>query len=239
MDRAVAPGGTRSRPRRSRILRPFSVALVLYGIAGIVLLGTSAALVARPLDDVDSLTLSLEDQRGQLTRTLREMETALDEAARAADSFDASLDQAQTSSHNAAALARNVGVTMRGISQSLQVVILGQQPFIGIAPSFDEAARQADALGTDLDAIGSSLGANAEGVDLTGEALGRVASRLDELTASLEEQGRIEVSSQALMTLRLGLYAMLAWLGMFALGCLVAGIALWRHLGRVRAMEEL
>ena len=220
--------------RRARWVRPLATALVLYGLFGVLLFGLIAVSIARPLDEVEALTTSLEAQRVALEEGLKSTVDALDQAATTAQGFDASLDQSQRSAANAAGLARNVGVTMDQIAQSMRIEILGTQPLIQLVPSFETASRQLNDLGTDLDRISESLRANQAAVTGTGDRLRTLTDRVRDISELVQEGPTVEVSTRALTSIRLALYGMLAWLTMFALGCLVAGLVLWRHMGRNR-----
>jgi hypothetical protein len=123
---------------------------------------------------------------------------------------------------------------MDQIAQSMRIDILGTQPLIQLVPSFETASRQLGDLGTDLDRISESLRANQAAVTGTGERLRTLTDRVRDISELVQEGPTLELSTRPLMAIRLALYGMLAWLSMFALGCLVAGIVLWRNMGRNR-----
>ncbi|CAN5436901.1 hypothetical protein BH20CHL6_BH20CHL6_13580 [soil metagenome] len=218
------------RPRR-RWLRLAAILFVLYGLSGYALLGFSGASIAQPLDGIGELSVSIEDQRAALLRSLEETGETIGGAAQGIRNVDASLDQAQQSSQRAAGLARDVSFTMNEIATAMNVEILGVQPFVQVVPAFQRAGQQLNDLGTDLDAIATAVGQNSADAQGTADNLVQLRATIGELAETVDEGPSIELSSDALRAIRLALFGLIAWMLVFATGSILLGVALWRWAG--------
>ncbi len=217
----------RAERRRSRGLRLLGTILIVYGVIGMVLFAVVALNVARPIDEANSLTVSIEGQRTAALDALAEAARTIDETALGVRGMDASLDQARVATERAAGLSRGVATTMFGLQNAMSITILGTQPLIGLASGFEQAGRQLELLADDVAAIGEALNANRDDVQTVAEAMERLSLSVEALTQSVRDGPRLEVSSQALAELRLAIYAVVGWMLAFAVGCVAAGIGCW------------
>jgi hypothetical protein len=217
----------RAERRRSRGLRLLGTVLILYGLSGIVLFAVVALNVARPIDEASRLTVSIEGQRTAALDALAEAARTIDETARGVRGMDVSLDQASLATDRAANLSRDVATTMFGLQNAMSITILGTQPLIGLAASFQQAGQQLALLALDVAAIGEALEANRDDVHTVAEAMDRLGLSVEALTQSVRDGPRLEASSEALAELRLAIYALLAWMLAFAVGCVVGGVGCW------------
>lgn len=206
-----------------RWARPLGLVLVVYGVGGLILLGAGLLALARPLESIDRLTVSFEQQRSALLASLRDTSRTLATAGDTAAGFDASLAQSRASAVRAADLSRDVSGTMAELATSMRISIFGSQPLAGLAPPFERAGSQLQQLGADLDAIGAALDANAGQVRTTALELTRLRGSVDRLVTGLEGTGEVGVSSGSLAALRLGIVALMLWLAGLAGGCVAAG----------------
>jgi hypothetical protein len=204
------------------------VGLALYGLLGLLVVGGTALALAPQMEQLGSLGGNLETQRTSLALTLRDTSTTLEGAAGGFAGFEQSLAQARLSTDHAAALARDVSGTMAGIGQAMRVTIFGLQPLAELAPQFERAGAQLQQLGGDLDGIGAAMSRNVGDVQRARADLTRVQRQVEKL-AIAAETARIPAGTAGdLMAIRLGAYALAAWLGGLALACVFAGVALWR-----------
>jgi hypothetical protein len=208
--------------------RRLGLALLVYGVGGLLLLGAAMIAMARPLDAMDSLTVTLEEQRGALLASLKDTSRTLGSAADATGGFDDSLAQARASTERAAVLSRDVSATMDELSRSMRITVFGAQPLAQLAAPFERAGQQLLALGTDLDGIGEALQENSDQIDTIGTDLARLQGSVDRLVEGVENAGGLNIEAASLATLRLGLLALLLWLAGLAAGCVFAGLALLR-----------
>lgn len=208
-----------------------AVMFVLYGLFGFLLLAISASTIAQPLDDIDELTVSLEDQRAAVVRSLDQTATTIHDAAQGIANVNDSLDQARVSSEHAAGLARDVAGTMGLLAVSIDVTVFGVRPFEQVVPAFQQASQQLGALGTDLDGIAQAIGQNSEDARITAANLERLEQTIGELNESVAGVPSLEVSSDSLASIRLALFGLIAWLVILCTGIIGLGLGIWRWAG--------
>jgi hypothetical protein len=221
--------------RRGFLLRPKrelrwwgGLALAAYGLAGLLVVATMAAALGPQLESLTALGESVENQRASLVTTLRETSRTLADAGGGLSGFQDSLAQARRSTDRAAILARDVSATMSGIGRAMDVTVFGVQPFAQLAPQFARAGDQLLLLGADLDAIGVAMTRNAGDMQRTRADIDRVQRQVDQLAVAADAT-RIPAAGSADRTaIRLGVFALAAWIGGLALGCLLFGLALMR-----------
>jgi hypothetical protein len=218
----------RRQRRRRRARATAGVILVAYGLAGLLILGSVAIGVSRPLEEVTQLADSLEEQRAGLLASLEETSATIGDAATGVAGMDASLGQARTATDRAATLANDVALTMGEVARSMNVTILGQQPLVGVAGGFERASAQLTSLAVDLGAIGSALGQNTDDAQLVAADLGALRASVDELGDLIGEGPTVAISTGELDAVRLVVYGLIGWLLILALGCIAAGGVLLR-----------
>jgi hypothetical protein len=227
----AAPLGSKSEPpiRARRSWRRWAgLALIAYGVLGLLAMGAAALAVGPQIESLGSLGGTIETQRASLALTLRDTSTTLADAAGGFAGFEESLAQARASTDRAAALARDVSGTMADIGRAMRVTILGIQPLAELAPQFERAGEQLLLLGGDLDGIGAAMTRNVGDVQRARADLSRVQRQVEQL-AIAAEMTRIPAGTGGdLAAIRFGAYALMAWLAGLALACLLIGEAIWR-----------
>jgi hypothetical protein len=210
-----------------RGLRLLGSALIAYGLAGTILLAMLATSIATPLDEVDRLTTSVGEQRDAALEALDEAIATARQTAVAVRNVDASLVQARTATDRAAGLSTGVAQSMRGIATALAIDLFGVQPLIGLVPSFEASAVNLDLLATDLLAIGQALESTRTDTQTIAGGMDDLAASIERLRTSVAASPDLSQTSGALEPLRLGLLALMAWLLVAAIGCVVAGFGCW------------
>lgn len=216
----------RSARRRRRAVRLLGFVLMAYGVLGALILAGSAVGLAGPFDQVGKLASTLEGQRLSLVRALDTTASTLENAGSGIGRLDTSLSTARESTTQAATLAREVSGTMTQLGAAMNVSILGAQPFVGLAGSFDLVAGQLNDLGTSIDGIATSLGANSADIRVTRADIDSLQRQVAEVARTLRNGPRIDVPQAAIGNARLVLYALLSWLALAALGVAALGLAL-------------
>jgi hypothetical protein len=214
---ALPARGTTARRRLGALL-------VAFGAAGILLLGTSLAFVAGPVD-ADEGPLGLEAQRRLLVALLDTSARSIDSAATAARDADSSLGSTSVAAASAATLMTELSATMRQLAASLRVSFLGTQPFAPAADDMDRVATQAATVAADLDVAASSVRLAAEDMAVLADDLAGMRAEIDRIRGRIA--GRIEADGWRLM-----LGATLAWLAIPAVVSVAIGLRWLRPAGR-------
>jgi hypothetical protein len=222
---------------RRRGIRILGVALVVYGLVGIVIFVGVALGVARPIHRTGQLSQSVDKQRAALVASLAQAETTMRGLSTSATNVSASLAQATTAIDHAATISHGVATSMYGLRDAMSLSILGTQPLLGLATNFDTTGQNLDQLGNDVANIGTALQTNQTDVVTTAQNLSNLADSINALMVSVRDGPGLAISSGTLNSLRLVIYAITAWLGVLAVGCLIAGIWLLRA-SRRRSKES-
>jgi len=156
-------------------------------------------------------------------QSLDRAETTIQSMSGAVGQMDVSLGEVKTAIDRSSGIAHGVATSMYGLRDATGLSILGAQPLIGLADSFDTSGRNLDQLGDDIANIGVALDANRGDATLTAQNLADLADSVGELTASMTDSPSLEVSTQTIAAVRLAVYAVTGWLVLLALGCVVAG----------------
>jgi hypothetical protein len=216
----------RSRRTRFRVL---GAALVVYGLAGIVIFVLVALGVARPLERAKQLTDSVETERTALISSLDQAETTIRGMSTSASNLDSSLGDAKTAIDDASTMSHGLAQSMYGLRDAMGVSILGAQPLIGLASGFDTSGQNLDQLGNDITAIGTAIDTNRTDVQTTSGNLTDLADSVGDLTDSIREGPKVTISPATLDSIRYGVYAVTGWLIVFAIGCVLGGLYLIIH----------
>lgn len=195
-------------------MRLLGWALILYGLAGLLLLAGSAALGIDVATRVERLSTSADDTLAAATRST-------EAAADAFGNVDGSLSEAEASAIAAAGLAREASATLASLAQAMQLSVLGAQPLLPLAGEFESSSGQASALADTLDRVGGSLAGTRTDVE-------DIGAELDELSAELETLRDAGDSDGSTPPLRLLVALLLAWLLVPSIGGLLGGLALLR-----------
>lgn len=199
-----------------------------YGISGIVLFVAVAQAVGGPLGEAGQLTVSIEGQRTAVLSALDEAVDTIDATTEGIRNMDDSLVQARGATDRAAQLALTMAATMYELRNQMGITLFGVQPLAGLAPGFDQTGQQMEALSADVNAIGDALTANRQDVDTVAANMEDLKQSVDRLATAVRDGPRLEVASESLATLRLGVFAVVAWLITLSVGCLLGGILCWR-----------
>jgi HAMP domain-containing protein len=219
----------RSSRRRGRRLQLLGLALLAYGVIGVVIFVAVAAAINRPLERVGELSQSVEEQRTALIDTMTQTEDTIRQMSESVRRMDTSLEDAQAAVNRSSGIAQGVALSMFQLRDSMNITIpiINAQPFTGLAPSFDQAGQQLQLLSTDLTTIGTSLETNQGDVVLTADSLVSLADSVGVLTETVESGPGVGISEEALDAFRFALIAVAGWLLLFALGCALVGLYLF------------
>jgi hypothetical protein len=212
---------------RRRRLRLLGTVLIAYGLLGIALFVGVAYALDRPIDEAGRLTVSIEGQRGALLESLEEASLTIGLTAEGIDGMDDSLAQAQAATERASVLSLGVATSMYELRNAMTISLFGAQPLIGLAGGFEQSGQQLEQLSQDVAAIGQALDANRGDAREVAESMRRLSTSVEELTQSVRDGPALEISSDAIEGMRLGIYAVIAWMLALALGCVAAGMACW------------
>jgi hypothetical protein len=196
--------------------RALAWGLILYGLAGIVLLVAGAALGLEASARVERLAA---DADGSLAAASR----ATTAAAEAFTNVDTSLSEAESSAIGAAGLSRDAAGTLRSLALAMEISFFGAQPLLPLASDFSASAAQAEALAGTLTSVAGSLGDTRIDIVVVGTELESLSAQLD----SLRDSSGADGSDPPPLRLFLGL--LLAWLALPAIGALAVGLALLRR----------
>ena len=213
---------------RRRNVRLAGIGLVVYGVLGIVIFFVVAVALTRPLDQIGALSQSVEEQRVLLVDSMVQGETTIREMAAGVRRMDSSLTSARSATDRSSAIAVSVANSMFQMRDAMSVSILGSQPLINLAAGFDQTGSQLLQLSSDLTTIGTSLEANGADIVTTAANLDELADTVNTLTESVDNGPSVELSTAALGNVRIAIFAVSAWLLVFAIGCVGVGAYLVR-----------
>jgi len=212
------------RPRRPGVWRAAGTLLVAWGVVGIVLLALFFNGMAGPIADINSMADSLEAQRAAAVTAIDKAKTTIDQTATGVRGMDSSLADAKAATDRASSIANDVSATMADLADRMLINILGLQPLAGLAPGFSNAATQLGGLSTDLAAIGASLDSNRDDAQAVAQSLDELSAALADFKTAVNAGPQLDDVARSLDSLRIGILALLAWLGALAIGAVVAGI---------------
>ena len=202
-------------------------ALIAWGVVGLVLLALFFNGLAGPISELSNMAASLATQRTAALEAIDSARATIDKTATGVRGMDSSLGDAKAAVDRASSIATGVGDTMGGLAQAMQVSIFGLQPLAGLSGGFSDAATQLGGLSTDLGAIGASLDANRGDAVAVAQSLDDLSSSLADFRTAVNAGPQIDEVVRSLDSLRIGILALLAWLGALALGAVAAGIGCW------------
>jgi len=219
--------GYGQRVMSTRTLRVLGSLLIVYGLSGVVLLGLLAGTLAPPLDEIEVLAASVGEQRTAALDALDEAATTARQTATSVRNVDTSLAQAKVATDRAAGLSAGVALSMRELAAAMTIDLFGIQPLIGLVPSFEASATNLDLLATDLAAIGTALDTSRGDTATVAGGMDDLAASIDQLRDAVADSPDLSVTVGALEPLRVGLLALMAWLLLAAIGCVLAGFGCW------------
>jgi hypothetical protein len=194
-------------------------ALIVYGIAGILLLLVGAVA---GMDAAARIEHTAAVAGGTLSAAARATRAAADSFT----SIDGSLADAQSSADTAADLSRDASTTLDSLSAAMGISIFGSQPLAPLAVEFSTSSDQAEQLAATLDSVSGSMSETRDDVAIIGVELDGLSDQLETL------QGTTGTGDDA-PPLRLFIGLLLVWLAIPAIGALVYGVVLLRPIRTV------
>ena len=202
--------------------------LLAFGIVGLVLTVAMAVVWLGGLVAIADLDERLEAERQATAAALTDAADLLDSTAVALESTSGSLDTVGATLDDSARLLDSLASTTHDLADSLGVSILGQQPFGGLAASFEDVATELDTFAThaadlaaEVDQMQPDLAAVAANIRTVQESVASLATRVETYDGVDRLVGLIRV--YALLSALLA-----AWLAILAGGCVWVGRALRR-----------
>jgi len=202
------------------------LALVGYGLAGLLVLAGAGVVVGGAIDQLIVVGGRVAEQRDALMDTLRATSQTMRNASSGVGNVGESLGAARASADQAAGLARSLGTTLHDLAAAMSVQIFGTQPLAGLASGFDSAAGQSDELAGDLDQVAAALGRNASDLETSRQDLAVLSERVDVLVASVETAPFDAGQDPSIV--KLVLIGLLVWLALPAFGSIGLGVRLMR-----------
>ncbi len=202
------------------VARATGIGLTVYGVLGIVLIVVALLVGGAAFDRVERLSGSLDGTLSAAASTARTSTSAL-------GNLHGGVTQSSTAADDAGRLVDQAAATSAQLSAAMSASILGAQPLLPMASSFNDLSTQLRSLSGDLRSIGSAL-------DTSGSDLSRLEADMRQLTARLDTltgpNGSASVISDG--GLRLALLALLSLMAIPAIGALLVGLALLGFLRR-------
>jgi hypothetical protein len=203
-----------------RVARAAGIGLTAYGLVGIVLIVIALLVGGAALGRVERLTSSLSGTLAAAVTTSRTSVTAL-------GNLRDGVTRSSTAASDAGGLVDQASTTSSQLAAAMTISILGAQPLLPMATSFNDLSTQLQSLSGDLREIGTAL-------DTSGSDLDRLEADMRQMTTRLEALSGTNGTASIISGggLRLALLALLIWLAVPAIGALVVGLALLGFLRR-------
>ena len=203
-----------------RVARAAGIGLTAYGLVGIVLIVIALLVGGAALGRVERLTSSLSGTLAAAATTSRTSVTAL-------GNLRDGVTRSSTAASDAGGLVDQASTTSSQLAAAMTISILGAQPLLPMATSFNDLSTQLQSLSGDLREIGTAL-------DTSGSDLDRLEADMRQMTTRLEALSGTNGTASIISGggLRLALLALLIWLAVPAIGALVVGLALLGFLRR-------
>jgi hypothetical protein len=203
-----------------RVARAAGIGLTVYGVVGIVLIVVALFVGGAALQRVERLTSSLSGTLTAAATTSRTSVTAL-------GNLRAGVTRSSTAAGDAGTLVDQASTTSSQLAAAMTISILGTQPLLPMATSFNDLSTQLQSLSGDLRQIGAALDTSGSDLDRLEADMRQLTTRLDALDGG---NGTASVISGG--GLRLAFVALLIWLAIPAVGALLVGLALLGFLRR-------
>jgi tetrahydromethanopterin S-methyltransferase subunit B len=205
--------------------RRVGTAMVWFGALGVVLAGVIAvslvgtAIAARDLDE------RLVADQARLAETVDELATTTGSVATSLDNASATIEASSTAVLHARDVLDELAATSDELASSLNISILGNQPFAGAAARFRDLAERVRVFRDDATVIAERLATNAEDMDALSVRVDAMEARLADYAERIAGSTRIGAIGTwiAFGVLLGGLLA--AWLAIAAAACAWVG---WR-----------
>ncbi len=212
------------RIRRAR--RPIGVALVAYGIIGIlagVMVAASALAVA---DRGDATATRIATTRDALVSALRSASSAVDGVSLATARTTEGLTGAAALTGQVAKLSGDLAGATGSLADALETEMLGLRPFAGLAGPFRGISEQATRVGDSLGTVSTALAALGALAPPMAAELGDLSDQLAALATQAGELLVDEALASGVRGLALSLGLLLAWILAQAIVAVLVGVAL-------------
>jgi hypothetical protein len=165
------------------------MALIAYGVVGLILAVTVAVAGIVAALRVDDVTVRVEAQRLELVSAVGTMTGLVGTLAETLDQARPGLDQVTTAAGRLSALADQISTTADDLAGRLDVQILGLQPFAGMGVQVRGIAEQTRGLSGDLTTIAPAITAASQGTGAIADGLRDLEVRLTTLEARMAALG--------------------------------------------------
>jgi hypothetical protein len=169
--------------------RRLGLALVVYGVIGLLLaltVGGAGIIAALRVDDVAA---RVEAQRAELVAAVATTTQLVGTLADTLDQARPGLDQVTVSASRLSALADQISTTADDLAGRLDVQILGLQPFAGMGVQVRGIAEQTRGLKDDLATIAPAITAASAGTGSIADDLRDLEARMTTLEARMAALG--------------------------------------------------
>jgi hypothetical protein len=210
------------------LLRAAPVALVAYGVLGLVIAATLLVVGTSTFGQIAQLQSTLESERAQLVGSVRTVSATVRDTATSSSQFQRSIDGARTSADTASRLANDTAGTFRDLASGLNIQVFGLQPLAGVTPQFTRGADQLQQLAISLGTTRDALTENRNDVQRISTDLTQLQAQLDRMADTLSEPGLFGLPAQALLPFQFAFYGMCLLVVLQSVFSLIGGIALYR-----------
>jgi uncharacterized protein YoxC len=205
--------------------RRLGTGLLAFGLAGAVLAGVAAIALLVGAVGTANLDSRLQDDQVRLAKALGRLTTTVDALATSTSNASATLETTQQTISDSGLVLDQLAVASDALADSLNVSILGNQPFAGGSARLRELAVRVRTLKDDIDNLATKVGTNAADVQGLSQRLADVHGDLDELTTQVRGYDSLDDVTRPLVLGILLAALLVAWI---AVGAAVLAWAGWR-----------
>lgn len=180
------PGGIFGAVFGYRFLRGAGVALIVYGLLGLLIATAMAVVGYTTIASVQRVQRDLDQQRLGLVTELRLASRTLATGAAATAGFQKSIDQARTAADTATQTSTAAATNFRELAAGMNLTVFGYQPFATVAPRFVAMADQLDQLAGTLGSTRDAMSQNTSDVQQLGGNLDALRTQLDRVASALD-----------------------------------------------------
>lgn len=205
--------------------RRLGTGLLAFGIVGLVLAGVAALALLVGAVGAASLDSRLQDDQARLANALDRLTTTVDGLATSTSNAGATLETTQQTISDAGLVLDGLASASDATANSLDVSILGNQPFAGASARLRDLAVRVRTLRGDIDQLATKVGTNAADVQALSRRLADVHADLEELTTQVRDADSLESVTRPLVLGILLAALLVAWIAVGAGALAWAG---WR-----------
>lgn len=209
------------RERRRRI----GAGLLGFGLAGLVVLAGTAAIIIGTLGPLETAAREIERQRVELEALLDSSSDTLERAGSGASNAGLSLRESAAAAREGAALTADLAIAFDQLAAISAVNVFGTRPFAELGAGFATVAARARTLSGNLAGTATALAANEVDATRMADDLRELARQLDDLRTGIVAEAPPSSSDapptaeafEAVALVRIVLLGLLAWLALPAL----------------------